>query len=97
MMLLKLSGDKKLIVDIILGNNIDTLMWITELRENGADHIIVIDYDSSEDYKEKDNIIYITPCYAKKYIQKFDSINFYKSLYAYPGMNGSMSSLYNSR
>lgn len=86
-----------MIADIILGNNIDTSIWITELREVGAEHIIIIDYDSSENYKEKDNIVYVTPCYAKKYMQKFDSINFYKSLYAYPGMNGSMSSLYKRR
>lgn len=86
-----------MIADIILGNNIDTSIWITELRENGVDHIIVIDYDCSEAYTEKDHIIYISPFYAKKYIERFDTINFYKSLYAYPGMNGSMSSLYKRR
>lgn len=82
-----------MIGDIILGNNIDTWMWVNDLKQNGVDHIIVIDYDSNENFKEVSNVIYLSPYYAKSYIKRFDSLNFYKSLYAYPGMQGSMSSL----
>ncbi|MBD8014498.1 hypothetical protein [Planococcus wigleyi] len=81
-------------VDIILGNNVDTKMWIDELRGNESEHIIVIDYESDEKLKEIDGINYMEPSYALTYIKKFDTKNFYKSVYAFPGMSGTMSSLY---
>lgn len=84
-----------MILDIILGNNIDTIMWINNLVENEADYIGVIIYDSFEGFEEKNGVLYMSPTYAKEYIKKFDTVNFYKSLYAYPGMQGNMSSLFN--
>ncbi len=81
-------------VDIILGNNIYTLMCISALQESGAEHIIVVDYDCSQECVKKNNISYVSTNYAKEYMKKFDTVNFYKSLYAYPGMQGKMSSLY---
>ena len=83
-----------MIIDIILGNNTDTLMWITTLTENKADYIGVIIYESFEGSEERNDVLYMSPTYAKEYIKKFDGVNFYKSLYAYPGMQGNMSSLY---
>lgn len=90
----KLEGIDIMIVDVILGNNIDTLMWINELIENEADNIGVINYDCLEGFEEKNGVIYMSPAYAKEYIKKFDTVNFYKSLYCYPGMHGNMSFLY---
>lgn len=84
-----------MIIDIILGNNIDTLMWINNLVKNDADHIGVIIYDCFEGFEERNGVIYMSPTYAKEYIKKFDTVNLYKSLYAYPGMHGNMSSLFN--
>lgn len=76
----------KMIIDVILGNNVDTKMWINDLRESKADYIIVIDYEYSEESKETDGILYMSPNYAREYIKEFDSINYYKSLYAYPSL-----------
>lgn len=84
----------KMSIDIILGHNIYTVMWINDLRENKADYIIGIDYDCVEEFQVRNGIFYMPPNYAREYIKKFDTVNFYKSLYAYPGMQGSMTSLY---
>lgn len=86
-----------MIVDIILGKNVDTRMWIDDLRKNGAEYIIVVDYESNEEPVEIDDIIYIAPGYAQTYIKKFDTKNYYKSIYAFPGMSGIMSSLYRKK
>lgn len=83
-----------MIVEVILGNNIDTTMWISDLKENEADYIIVIDYDYNNIFLEIEGVIYMSPTQAQEYIKKFDTINYYKSLYAYPGMQGKMSSLH---
>lgn len=80
--------------NIILGKNIDTIMWIKNLKEMEAEQIIVIDYEHLGSFEEENGVLYMSPVYAKEYIKKFDSVNFYKSLYAYPGMQGKMSSLY---
>ena len=86
--------EKKLIADIILGNNIDTPMWIRDLQENEADCIIVVDYEQEHESIDIEGVIYMSSIQAQKYIKKFDTINYYKSLYAYPGMQGNMSSLH---
>lgn len=83
-----------MIIDFILGNNVDTIMWISELQERGAEHIIVVDYDCSRECVKRNNISYVSTNYAREYMKKFDTVHFYKSLYAYPGMQGNMSSLY---
>ncbi|MBT2571129.1 hypothetical protein [Planococcus sp. ISL-110] len=83
-----------MIIDIILGNNIDTKMWINDLKTNGAEYIIVIDYENHKEPKEIDGIIYMDPINAQKYIRKFDAKNYYKSVYGFPGMSGTMSSLH---
>lgn len=83
-----------LIADVILGVNIDTNIWIRKLKENKVENIIVIDYECHGDLNIKEGVIYISPLNAISYLKQFDSINFYKSMYAYPGMNGKMSDLY---
>lgn len=83
-----------MIANIILGVNIDTEMWISELERESSENIIVIDYDYFGEPILKNEVTYLSPCDAKSYLAKFDSLNFYKSVYAYPGMKGKMSSLY---
>lgn len=83
-----------MIVDVILGVNIDTDHWIKELKAGGSDHVIVLDYDYFGEPIEKDSIIFFSIHDIKIYLRKFDSIYFYKSLYGYPGMNGNMASIY---
>lgn len=83
-----------MIVDVILGNNIDTAMWIKDLQENEADYIIVVDYEYEIETQDIEGIIYMSSIQAQEYIKNFDTVNYYKSLYAYPGMQGKMSSLY---
>lgn len=83
-----------MIIDVILGNNIDTPMWIKDLKEIKADHIIVIDYDYREAIKEINGVNFMSPTSGKEYIKKFDAVNYYKSMYLYPGMQKYMSSLY---
>lgn len=83
-----------MIIDVILGKNIDTCMWINDLKKIKVDQIAVIDYESIVDFEEVDGVIFLSPSCAKKYLKKFDAINYYKSLYAYPGMNADMSSLF---
>ncbi|MDN7227866.1 hypothetical protein QWY15_11205 [Planococcus sp. N064] len=81
-------------VDVILGNNIDTAMWVRNLRENEAECIIVIDYEWKDEPLEIEDAVYMSAIHAQKYLKKFNTVNYYKSLYAYPGMQGNMSSLY---
>ena len=83
-----------MVADVILGNNIDTLMWIENLKMNSSNIIIVLDYDYYGEPNTDNGVIYLANIDAKEYLQKFDSVYFYKSMYVYPGMNGSMSSLY---
>lgn len=82
-----------MILDLILGRNIDTPQWIYGLKGIGANYIAVLDYDLAEDYEVIENTTYISSDFAIKYVRNFDSVNYYKSLYAYPGMSGNMSSL----
>lgn len=82
-----------IILDLILGKNIDTFQWIHDLKELDAEYIAVLDYDIIGDYEVFEEIIYMSVDYATKYVQEFHSVNFYKSLYVYPGMGGCMSSL----
>ena len=83
-----------MIADVVLGNNIDTNTWITDLKQSNVDNIFVIDYEYYEDPKYIKGVIYTSPTDASILLQEFDSINFYKSLYVLPGMGGQMSSLY---
>lgn len=86
-----------MILDVVLGHTIDTKMWINNLQKNGSEHIIVIDYEYREAIKEIEGILYMSPTNAMKYIEKFDTKNYYLSLYAFPGMQGTMSSLYRKK
>lgn len=83
-----------MIIDIILGKNVDTQMWLNDLKEIKADNIVVIDYDSINGCEEIEGVIYLSPNFAKEYLKKFDSKNYYKSLYGYPGMSSNTSSLF---
>lgn len=83
-----------MIVDVILGKNIDTAMWISDLQKNDSDYIIVVDYEYENEPQDIEGIVYMSSIQAQKYIKKFDTVNYYKSLYAYPGMQGNMSSLH---
>ncbi|MDN3427445.1 hypothetical protein [Planococcus notacanthi] len=65
---------------------------IKELKDYGADNIAVLDYDYLGDYEERRGATYISASYAPFYIKKFDSVNYYKSMYIYPGMSNSIAS-----
>lgn len=83
-----------MIADVILGNTVDTNMWIDKLIKNKAGNIIVLDYDEIRDIKLRKDVVFLNPLNVKEYLKKFDRVNYYKSLYVYPGMNGKMSDLY---
>lgn len=84
---------KNLIADVILGNTIDTKLWIEDLFNNEADHIIVLDYDFHGERYHKDNVLYISSLDLYEYIKKFDTVNYYKSLYAYPTISNYLTDL----
>ncbi|WP_033542890.1 hypothetical protein [Planococcus sp. CAU13] len=85
-----------MVVDVILGFNIDTAMWISDLRLNGANEIVVLDYDYFGESKLRDGVLYFSTFEIKNYLMKFDTINYYKSMYGFPGMGGKMSTFYRS-
>lgn len=85
-----------MILSVILGITVDTPMWIAHLSESEADHIVVLDYDYMGEPEHRGNILHLSPLDAKIHMKKFDSVEFFKSLYGYPGMGGNMSSLYRS-
>lgn len=80
--------------DVVVGKNMDTPNWIAELKMLGAENIIVLDYDYFGEPEFREKVTYISTLDAKSYLSKFDSVCFYKTMCAYPGMGGSMSSLY---
>ena len=82
-----------MIVDVILGNNMDTPMWIRDLKFNLSDSICVIDYDYYGEPTRINGVMYVSNIDAKKYLEKFDSMCFYKSMYIYPGMHDLRSSI----
>lgn len=82
-----------LIIDVILGVDIETTNWISNLQANMADQIIVLDYDYFGEPEIRDNILYLSTFDIKEHLMKFDTVNFYKSMYVYPGMSGNMTSL----
>ena len=86
-----------MIVDVILGVTTDTKLWILELKMNNAENIIVLDYDYFGKPKLLDNIIVFSAHDTQKYIENFDTVNFYKSLVGFPGMQGNMTSLFKKR
>lgn len=86
-----------MIADIILGNNIDTIDWIHHLKGELADNILVLDYDNYGFPEIKEGVIFLSKYDIKSYITMFDYVNYYKSIYCYPGMNGKMSSLYKTK
>lgn len=83
-----------MIIDVILGNNIDTPLWIANSKRNKVDCIILVDYEYKKEPEDIDGVIYMSTSQAQNYIKLFDKVNYYISMYAYPGMQGNMSSLY---
>lgn len=75
-----------MIINIILGDNIDTEMWINSLKKNQGNHIIVIDYDYYDEFEERNGVTYMSPMYAQKYKVRFKERYYYKSMYIPPGM-----------
>lgn len=75
-------------LDIILGVNIDTSVWIRELKISRRKNIIVIDYNHKDIAYEIDNVMYMSEKEGNEYSQYFDELFFYKSLYCYPILNG---------
>lgn len=73
-------------LSIILGNNIDTIVWIKYLRNKKAENIIVIDYEYFGEPKKYNEAMYMSNSDALKYLSEYDKLSFYKSMYAYPGM-----------
>lgn len=39
-------------------------------------------------------LLNMSPVDAKEYMKKFDSVNYYKSMYVYPGISGRMSDFF---
>lgn len=72
--------------DIILGINTDTQKLIDELKEMLAENIIVLDYELLGDMYVLQDIIYISPNDLRAYLKSYKIINYYKSIYFYPGM-----------
>ena len=81
-----------LIANIVLGINIDTQMWIDDLKLSKSDNIFILDYDYFDEPNYQNGITYLSPLDAKEYFRKFDTLFYYKSMYVYPGMNGRSSS-----
>ena len=77
-----------MIANIILGINIDTQMWINNLKLSKSDNIFILDYEYYGELNYRNGITYISPLDAKEYFKKFDTLFYYKSIYIYPGMNG---------
>lgn len=82
-----------MVLDVILGVNIDTEVWFKELLVKGCNNIAVIDYDFDGEPEIREGLLYISSLDAKAYFREFHAVNFYKSMYVYPGMNGKMSNL----
>ena len=73
-----------MILSVILGVAIDTPIWIAELQKNGADHILVVDYEYTGEPEQREAILYLSPHDAKNYMKKFDSVEFFTCFYGYP-------------
>ncbi|WP_422124326.1 hypothetical protein DHX103_05770 [Planococcus sp. X10-3] len=86
-----------MIFHIIIGNNIDTKMWIDHLVSVNAENIVVLDFDYDGKPKYIKDVTFLSPIDIKNHYNEFDSFFFYKSLYAYPGMSGKMSSLFKDK
>lgn len=86
-----------MIFNIIIGNNVDTPMWIEYLVNLNAENIIVLDFDYIGEPQNISGVKFISVNDIKDYYNLFDTFYFYKSLYAYPGMNGKMSSLFKDK
>lgn len=87
-----------MVAHIILGINVDTPFWISTLKKQGIKNIFIFDYESQnnaelDSYKD---VIYMHQEIVEKILQDYTDLFFYKSLYAFPGMNGQMSTLYKS-
>lgn len=77
-----------LIIDVILGFNIDTSKWIRDLKTNMSDQIVVLDYDYFGEPEMRDGVLYMSTFDIKDHLTNFDTVIFYKSMYLYPGMIG---------
>ncbi|WP_434400411.1 hypothetical protein M1Q06_15100 [Planococcus sp. 11815] len=73
-------------VNIILGNSIDSLVRFRRLENEVEGIVMILDYDLKEGTNRVDNVLYVSPKYAKRIINKESSVKYYKSLYIYPGM-----------
>ena len=77
-----------MILSVILGVALDTPIWIFELKENGLDHIMVVDYEWTGEPEQRESILYCSPHDAKNYMKQFDSLEFFTCFYRYPKMRG---------
>lgn len=74
-----------MLLNLILGVNIDTPLLVKKLIETNTGSITaVLDYDLEEAYTFEQNAIVISPSYAQDYIIKFKKVVFHKSLNIYP-------------
>lgn len=73
-------------LNIILGNTIDSLTLVRKLKAEGERSIVILDYDLLIDYQLEQDITYISPKSANRFIEKAKSVRFHKSMYIYPGM-----------
>lgn len=77
-----------MIANIILGINIDTQLWVSDLKLRKSDNIFILDYEYYGEPNYQNGVTHISPLDAKECFKKFDTLFYYKSIYVYPGMNG---------
>lgn len=80
-------------MNVILGVTVDTSTWVAQLRDTETSSIVVLDYDYIGDPEYREGVLHLSSIDTKDYIEKFDSVRFYKSLYVYPVMGGHINSL----
>lgn len=73
--------------NIILGVNIDTQVFITILKKECAENIIVLDYELQGDTFKDDGVLYVSAYTLNVYLKLFREVKFFKSIYIYPGMS----------
>ena len=83
-----------MILNVVLGNNIDTQNWIALLNKENKSPIIVLDYDYCGIPYKKNSIYYMSRDDLKSVLKKASYVYYHKSFYAFPGMSGQMSSLH---
>lgn len=73
-------------INVVLGNVIDSAFFVKELKNEGEEFVVIIDYELRVDQVYKNEIQYISPEYASRLVKEFHSVKYFKSMYILPGM-----------